>query len=294
MKVLKAAHAKPVVLEYVRREYRCANCDAHTKRQPPRKAAIPRTYEFNRIIALDVFYIRLRGQSLPILNIICHGTNFQVAALMRQNGTPTAAMVWSTFQRSWRRYFGTPDATTTDGGDFAQSGEYAGILQVIVDADAPWQNGKCERYGGLVKDLLAKGLETEVVFTPDDLEDLLAEIVSLKNRRGNRGRFAPYQLVIGQNPRVPHELLSDDPVDEVGLQKLSRDDADLDPPAKAFRQSMSDRRVRLNCIEIETIIVGNGSMCGEEICVGRSRTCCSTRWRHGFGENERTTLEVCA
>ena len=95
LKVLKAAHAKPVVLEYVRPEYRCADCDAHTKPQPSRKAAIPRTYEFNRIIALDVFYIPLRGQSLPILNIICHGTNFQVAALMRQDGTPTAAMVWS-------------------------------------------------------------------------------------------------------------------------------------------------------------------------------------------------------
>ena len=153
LKVLKAAHAKPAVLEYVRREYRCADCDAHTKPQPSRKAAIPRTYEFNRIIALDVFYIPLRGQSLPILNIICHGTNFQVAALMRQDGTPTAAMVWSTFQRSWRRYFGTPDVMITDGGpefrgDFAQSGEYAGILQVVVDADAPWQNGKCERHGG--------------------------------------------------------------------------------------------------------------------------------------------------
>ena len=134
----------------------------------------------------------------------------------------------------------------TDGGpefsgDFAQSGEYAGILQVVVDADAPWQNGKCERHGGLVKDLLAKGLETEVVFTPDDLEDLLAEIVSLKNRRGNRGGFTPYQLVIGQNPRVPHELLPDDAVDEVVMQELSRDDADLDSPAKAFRQSMRIR-----------------------------------------------------
>ena len=38
---------------------------------------------------------------------------------------------------------------------------------------------------GAWSDLLAKGLETEVVFTFDDLEDLLAEIVSLKNRRGN-------------------------------------------------------------------------------------------------------------
>ena len=127
LKVLKEAHAKPAVLEYVRREYRYADCDAHTKPQPSRKAAIPRIYEFNRIIALDVFDIPLRGQSLPILNIICHGTNFQVAALMRQDGTPTAAMVWSTFQPSWRRCFGTPDVMITDGGpefrgDFAQSG----------------------------------------------------------------------------------------------------------------------------------------------------------------------------
>ena len=100
--------------------------------------------------------------------------------------------------------------------------------------------GECERHGSLVKDLLAKGLETEVS-TPDDLENLLAEIVSLKNRRGNRGGFTHYPLVIGQNPRVPHELFSDDAVDEVGMQELSRDDVDLNSPAKAFRQSMRIR-----------------------------------------------------
>ena len=61
---------------------------------------------------------------------------------------------------------------------------------------------KCERHKGLVKDLLAKRLETEVVFTPEDLEDLLAELVSLKNQGGNRGGFTPYQPVIGQNPRA--------------------------------------------------------------------------------------------
>ena len=125
LKVLKAAHAEPVVLEYVRRENRCADCDAHSRPQPSRKAAVPRTYESNRIVALDVVYIPLRGQSLPVLNIMCHGTIFHVAALMRQDGTSTSAEVWSTFQRSWRRYFGTPDVMITDGGlefrgDFAR------------------------------------------------------------------------------------------------------------------------------------------------------------------------------
>ena len=98
------------------------------------------------------------------------------------------------FQWSWQRCSRTPDVMITDGfpefrGDFfVQSGAYDGILQVIVDADAPWQNGKYEKHGGLVKDLLAKGLETGVVITPDNLEDLLGEIVSLRNRRGIQGQ----------------------------------------------------------------------------------------------------------
>ena len=124
-----------------------------------------------------------------------------------------------------------------------------------------------------------------MVFTPDDLEDLLAEIVSLKNRRGNRGGFTPYQLVIGQNPRVPHELLSDDAVDEVGMQELNRDDADLDSPAKAFRQSMRIRDHARMLMETHTARErlrsagkaqlhldrnfhrGQWCMCGEEIYV---------------------------
>ena len=60
LKVLKAAHTKPAVLEYVRREYRCADCDAHTKPEPSRKAAIPRTYELNRIIPGRVLHFFAR------------------------------------------------------------------------------------------------------------------------------------------------------------------------------------------------------------------------------------------
>ena len=41
---LKVVCGKPIVLEYVRREYRCADCDAHSTPQPSRKAAVPRTY----------------------------------------------------------------------------------------------------------------------------------------------------------------------------------------------------------------------------------------------------------
>ena len=48
-------------------------------------------------------------------------------------------------------------------GDFEKSTELNGILQVVIDSDSPWQNGKCERHGGLLKDLLDKAAEGEVI-----------------------------------------------------------------------------------------------------------------------------------
>ena len=205
----------------------------------------------------------------------------------------TAAMVWSTFQRSWRRYFGTPDVMINDGGpefrgDFAQSGKYAGTLQIIVDADAPWQNGKCERHGGLVKDLLAKDLETEVVFTPDDLEDLLAEIVLINSLLARIQEFHTSCSLTTRSTTV-------------GMQELSRDDADLDSPAKAFRQSMRIRdhaaRERLRSAGKAQLHRDRNYHRGQWVYVAKrfawskrsnqrsiafSRTCCSTRWHHGW------------
>ena len=61
------------------------------------------------------------------------------------------------------------------------------------------------------------------------------------------------------------------------------------------RESACGQQARPNCIEIEIFTEDSGCMCGEEIYVeqeieqamGRSRTCCSTRWHHGLGVDER-------
>ena len=187
-------------------------------------------------------------------------------------------------------------------------------------ADAPWQNGECEKHGGLVKDLLAKGLETEVVLTPDDMEDLLAEI--LRNRRGNRSGFTPYRHVVGQNPRFRTRCHLTIRSTKWGCKSW----AEMTPiwthrrrhsgnswrsgtmPACWWRPtrqwSARDRRVRLNCIEIEITTAGSGCMCDEEICkrsnwrssalsVGRPRWLLS-KMAPRLGVNVRTTSEVCA
>ena len=54
--------------------------------------------------------------------------------------------------------------------------------------------------------------------------------------KSNRGGFSPCQLVLGINPRLPHELLSDDVMDD---PNANADDIDVPPESAqgAFRKS---------------------------------------------------------
>ena len=81
-------------------------------------------------------------------------------------------------------------------------------------------NGKCERHGGWVKDLLQTGANEDMVMSLEELELLACEVVSCKNRYYNRGGYSPYQLVFGVAQRLPHDLLADGFLDGVGAGDL--------------------------------------------------------------------------
>ncbi len=44
----------------------------------------------------------------------------------------------------------------------------------------------------------------ELISSLAELEWLIAEVVAAKNRFFHRGGFSPFQLVFGENPRLPH------------------------------------------------------------------------------------------
>eukprot|EP00959_Pyramimonas_sp_CCMP1952_P070676 1475601-Pyramimonas_sp.AAC.1 len=77
-------------------------------------------------------------------------------------------------------------------------------------------------------------MEDQVVPSVQDLELLMHCIVSSKNRYLHRGGFTPYQLVLGQNPRMPNDALSDDAVSTVGSSDLLETSWDCDTAAADF------------------------------------------------------------
>ena len=84
------------------------------------------------------------------------------------------------------------------------------------------------------------------------MESIIHEAVGPKNRYFHRGGFSPYQLVIGKNPRLPKGLLSDEAIDEVGLEHLSGTAADTDTAAAAFSRKHQVRQpARQNLMRME-------------------------------------------
>eukprot|EP00439_Symbiodinium_sp_Y106_P016539 s1065_g2.t1 len=255
LRILKAAGTKAHILKFVRDEMTCQHCDLQRQPRNRRKSAIPPSYRFNEVLGMDILYINFMNRSVPFLNIVDHGTGFQMTSIVHNKhhevtgGTPTSADVWRTFQTTWLRYFFEPEITITDqgtefGARFSRGCEQHGIFQWVTASEAPWQNGRAERHGGWVKSRLTSELEsgTCVLETMSDLEEFVSALTSCKNQWYSRGGFSPVQLIFGHGPRVPHEILTDDGPGELGLADLQVDPLDGDTPAAEFSKRFQIRQ----------------------------------------------------
>ena len=61
-RLLRQARARLEVVEYVRKEFKCDVCDARGRAGARRPAAVPRTYVFNRVVALGCLEVPWKGK----------------------------------------------------------------------------------------------------------------------------------------------------------------------------------------------------------------------------------------
>ena len=219
LRTLRAAGALPHVLEYVRDHFKCDDCAVKVQADSRRRAQCPRLYSFNRAVSVDVMYIRFNQHQVPILNMVCAGTNYHVAARVQdEDGNPSSSSAWRTFNETWVRHLGAPSLVICDGGNefkgsFERGLEQLGCLQHVCAAESPWQNAKSERHGGWLKRRLTQEIESgRCTFgSLGELDEFLASLTAAKNRWFNQGGYSPTQLVFGELPRIPAELLNDHP-----------------------------------------------------------------------------------
>ena len=147
--------AREEIIKYVKKTFRCDLCDRHRMPKPARPATIPKSYEANQVVGVDVLYLPWTDpkEQVPVLNIVDWGTCYQVLEPVQGM---TAEKVWAAFQRGWVRTFGMPRILVADQGKefigkFARKAGEHGALLRLIGARAPWQNGRTERQGGAAK-----------------------------------------------------------------------------------------------------------------------------------------------
>ena len=154
VRVLRAGGTKHRVLRWIRDHFKCPECAERHGQENHRRVALPRTFRFNHIVGVDLFFLRYNNVAHPVLNVVDHGSNLQVCARLPD---AKAATVWNALVSCWIRPFGAPHFMITDGGAefqerFARGLKQFGVLHHVTDANSPWQNGRVERHGGWVKD----------------------------------------------------------------------------------------------------------------------------------------------
>ena len=280
--MLRAAGAREDVLEFMRKRFGCELCDRRQREVRRRVAAFPRTFTFNRIVAVDTFYLPWRGRSLPVLNVVDHGSHYQVTTLIKTiegkehpGGTPSSEEAWRIFNECWIRPFGAPEVVLSDGGaefakDFVTGLELHSVFHHVVDADSPWQNGVAERHGGEIKRRVLRELaEGNTVLTSTEGIDLmLCHLNACKNQFYSRAGYSPAQLVFGRNPRVPEELLSDLVASAPGRQAMASDPTNLEGSETELHHPPEGQRT-----DVRERISGTAATCGQSSETQLSAVC---------------------
>ena len=215
VRLLKAAGTRPDIIEYVLKEFQCEGC-LKERRQPTRlPAATPRTYDFNIVIGIDLLFVYGANstEEHPILNVTCVGTLYSTFTMVHPTRR-SSQLVWAAFLEHWLRVFGSPSFILMDQGlefqgNFIEGLESHGIQPILIDRDAPYQNGITERRGGLFKEVYYKTRELRQPTDVNEVQNMVHEVSWALQTMTNRSGYSPAQRVFGKQPSLAMDHLSD-------------------------------------------------------------------------------------
>jgi len=85
-----------------------------------------------------------------------------------------------------------------------------GIHLRYAGLEAPYQIGRTERQGGILKEIIKSAVEEQQIVGVQDMKMLVMECTMVKNARLNHHGFSPAQWVLGKLPREVTSLTSEE------------------------------------------------------------------------------------
>ena len=193
------------------RDYHCQSC---AERVPPKlttpgKLKEPR--EFNERISMDGFEWKgEKGQKYYVLHFFDEATHFHLGRRCIRNGESTI----KTFIETWTHWAGAPlEIQHDEAGEFVSQAwkdhlQQEGI-RAIVSA-APWQRGRIERHGGVIKEMLSRIDKDKPIGNEKQFDMALNQCFQAKNSLTITKGFSPEQAVLGRSRKLPASICGDE------------------------------------------------------------------------------------
>ena len=219
----------------------CQTCKVFKKAPPRPVVGLPMATKFLECVAMDLkFY-----NSKILLHLIDHATRLSMSIQIRSK---EPSVIIQAIFKNWIAIYGTTTKFLSDNGgefannDFLEMCESLNITYKTTAAESPWSNGIVERHNLIISQMLDK-----VLYETNCSIDLgLAWCINAKNSLDNMHGYSPYQLAIGQNPKLP-SAISDKPpaMDLQASNKIIRENLNvLHKAREAFIKLENSERLK--------------------------------------------------
>ena len=207
-RMLRYSNAPANVVSAVK-YFKCSACERLSEGHHPAVVKAPNPYTFAEDVGLDVFEVKdAEGNRYQVLHAVCHGTTFQAGEVLGISaGVPSSRLCLDLFTRFWMSWAGTPKSITVDRGTHNRGVFFSELQKLGVEVrsaatQAPFQIGRTERHGGILKHMINKVVMATQATGQSEMQLVLMQCLETKNRQANIGGFSPSQWVLGRNPRA--------------------------------------------------------------------------------------------
>eukprot|EP00435_Cladocopium_sp_Y103_P016924 s2219_g4.t1 len=199
------------------RTFHCEVCVQRQRPTPVIPASAHQILDFGHRVGIDVKILPgwRTNQRVKCLNIVDYGSSFQMMCPFYE--VETGKLIQELFQEKWVSWAGRPveilldPAQTNMSEAFTGAQEMAGVRVLSIAAEAHNQLGKVEKHGHLFETVLQKVLDSIQPTSKEEYHQCIRATANSKNEGLNHQGLSPCQHVFGRNPRVPEDLVQDQP-----------------------------------------------------------------------------------
>lgn len=213
VKALQVQGAHPGLVQAAQ-ELACPICKSQEPPKTPRPARLKPILDFNHRVYLDgIDWTNNQGKTYHLYHMLDAGSNFHVAVVAPSKSSEDLIDIIS---KHWISWAGPPSELFLDAGTemnstlFEQFTHRLGIRCNTSEPDSHWKNGRIERHGRFLQEMLTKVDLEYPIKTYQDLQVSLNVCTHSKNSLSVRKGYAPEVIVFGKHSRLPGSVLSDE------------------------------------------------------------------------------------